>query len=302
MEENLRTGQVAIIGKPNVGKSTLINTLLGQKIAAVSTRPQTTRRRQLGILSTGEAQIIFVDTPGIHNPRHKLGQFLNQEAMEALQKVDAVLWLVDASRDIDEQDLQIASTLNSLKRKPFLLIGLNKMDLVDQGVLEKQQTALKKAVPNASLAMISASKDLGLDKIISELVSHFPMRLPEFPTDQITDLYEREIAANLIREAALLHLRDEVPHSLEVRVDEYKERSENNAYVQATLFVEKASQKGIIIGAGGQMLKKIGTSTRREIEKMSGRKIYLELRVKVEKNWRNDDHALRRFGYRIKKY
>ena len=299
--EDLRSGYVAVIGKPNVGKSTLVNSLLGQKIAAVSPRPQTTRRRQLGILTTTDAQIILVDTPGFHTPRHKLGQFLNQEADEALRDVDVILWMVDASQEPDDEDRQIAALLTSLRKKKSLVLGLNKIDLVDANTLEINRTRYESLVPRDSTLAFSATGGNGLNELLRVLVSLLPVRTAEFPEEQITDSYEREIAADLVREAALLHLRDEVPHCLAVRVDEYKEREERGAYIHATLFVEKESQKSIVIGAGGEMLKKIGITAREEIESMSGRKVFLELRVKLEKNWRNNERALRQLGYNIKK-
>ncbi len=297
---DFRSGFITILGKPNVGKSTLINALLGQKIAAVSPRPQTTRRRQLGILTRETAQLIFVDTPGIHAPRHKLGEFLNQEAEEALDGVDVVLFLVDAAQEPDEDDRRIAALLASLKRRPDLLLGLNKIDLVPAEALETRRAAYQALVPDAPAAAFSAVTGRGLEELLAALESRLPVGPPQFPEDQLTDLYEREIAADLIREAALLLLRDEVPHAIAVRIDEFKERSEETAYIHATLFVERESQKAIVIGQGGQMLKKIGVQARQEIEAMSGRKVFLELRVKVEKNWRQREDILRRFGYKLK--
>jgi GTP-binding protein Era len=296
-----RSGFIAILGKPNVGKSTLVNTLLGQKIAAVSPRPQTTRRRQLGILTTADAQLVFVDTPGVHTPRNKLGQFFNQEAEQALDGVDIILFLVDASTEPDEDDQRIASLLSMLRRKPDLVLGLNKLDLLPAEILARRKAAYQVLVPDAPALAFSATSRAGLDELISVLTARLPVRPPEFPEEQLTDLYEREIAAELIREAALIFLRDEVPHALAVRMDEFTERGEEGAFISATLFVERDSQKGIVIGEGGAMLKKIGSAARKEIEAMSGRKVFLELRVKVSKNWRNDEDALRRFGYKIKK-
>jgi GTP-binding protein Era len=284
---DFRSGFIAILGKPNVGKSTLVNTLLGQKIAAVSPRPQTTRRRQLGILTTANAQLVFVDTPGVHTPRHKLGQFFNQEAEEALEGVDIILFLVDASSEPDEDDRRIASLLSMLRRRPDLVLGFNKLDLLAAEAFE-------------TLAF-SATSRAGLDELIAALTARLPVRPPEYPEEQLTDLFEREIAAELIREAALIFLRDEVPHALAVRMDEFTERGEEGAFIAATLFVERDSQKGIVIGESGAMLKKIGSAARKEIEAMSGRKVFLELRVKLSKNWRDDEDALRRFGYKIKK-
>ena len=296
-----RSGFIAILGKPNVGKSTLVNSLLGQKIAAVSPRPQTTRRRQLGILTTAEAQLVFVDTPGIHTPRHKLGQFFNQEAEQTLDGVDIILFLVDANTAPDEDDERIASLLSMLRRKPALMLGLNKLDLLPAEGLEKRRAEYQALLPGVPALMLSATSRAGLDGLIAALTALLPVHPPEFPEEQLTDLYEREIAAELIREAALIFLRDEVPHALAIRMDEFTERGEEGAYIAATLFVERDSQKGIVIGEGGAILKKIGSAARKEIEAMSGRKVFLDLRVKVSKNWRDDEEALRRFGYKIKK-
>ena len=297
-----RSGFIAIVGRPNVGKSTLVNALLGQKIAAVSPKPQTTRKRQLGILTTDTAQLVFVDTPGMHSPRHKLGQFLNQEAEESLEDVDVILWLVDASFRPTEEDKEIASLLDRTPRRTPLVLAANKMDLVPAEALtarlEAYQTSLKK---EAKVLSISATQNQNLDQLLELLISLSPVRPPEFDEEQVTDSYERDIAADLIREACLHHLRDEVPHGVGVRVDEFAERENGMLYIAATILVERNSQKGILIGEGGRMMKAIGSMARKEIEEMSGRKVFLELRAKVLKDWRNDENAMQRLGYRIKK-
>jgi GTP-binding protein Era len=295
-----RSAFIAILGRPNVGKSTLVNALLGQKIAAVSPKPQTTRKRQLGILTTEDAQLVFVDTPGIHSPRHKLGTFLNQEAQESLEGVDVIVWLVDASVRPVEEDKQIAALLGRLPSRVPLVLAANKIDLVSAEVLpphiEAYQASLKR---EAQIISISATQNLHLDDLLNLLISLSPVRPPEFDEEQVTDSYERDIAADLIREACLHHLRDEVPHGVGVRVDEFAERDNGMLYIAATVFVERESQKGIVIGEGGKMLKQIGSSARKEIEEMGGRPVYLELRVKVLKDWRNDENALRRLGYKL---
>jgi len=300
MTTDFRTGYIALIGKPNVGKSTLINALLGQKIAAVSSRPQTTRRRQLGILTTPNAQLIFVDTPGMHSPRHKLGEFLNQEAVEALEEVDIVVFLLDASTGPDEEDELIATRLAALRRRPAVILGMNKIDLVPAGEAQARQEAYQPLVEGASVVSLSALYSTGRVELINAIIDLLPQREPDFPEDQVTDLYEREIAAELIREAALYFLREEVPHGVNIRIDQFMERGDEGAYIHATIFVERESHKGIVIGERGGMMKKIGSMARQEIEAMSGRKVYLELRAKVAKGWRNDDAFLQRFGYGIK--
>jgi GTP-binding protein Era len=299
---DFRSGYIAIIGRPNVGKSTLVNALLGQKIAAVSPKPQTTRKRQLGILTEEKYQLIFVDTPGMHNIRNKLGKFLNQEAEESLAGVDVVVWLVDSSVKPTDEDKQIGLLLNKLPRRTPLVLAANKMDLIPAEALTRNLEVYQALIrQEASAVSISATHNMHLDELVELLVSFCPFRAPEFDEDQVTDSYERDIAADLIREACLNHLRDEVPHGVGVRIDEFKERENGMLYIAATIFVERNSQKGIVIGEGGKMLKSIGSDARKEIEEMGGHKVFLELRAKVLKDWRNDENAMQRFGYRIGK-
>ncbi len=295
---NYRSGFVSVIGRPNVGKSTLINRMIGMKIAAVSPWPQTTRRKQMGILTLDDAQIIFVDTPGIHKPLHKLGEWMNKEAEETLDDCDVICFLVDLSQSPDDDDRRISSSLARMKRKVPTLLVLNKLDLVPASTLEAQEQAYQNLLPGVQSIAISATRGDNVNMLLAMVKSHLPVHPPFFPEDQVTDLYEREIVADLIREAALFHLRAEVPHSLAVRIDEFKERQDGNTYIAATLFVERESQKPIVIGQGASMLKKIGISARQEIERMLNKNIYLDLRVKVRKNWRNDESALRLFGYK----
>ena len=306
--KDFRSGFISIIGRPNVGKSTLVNALLGQKIAAVSPKLQTTRKCQLGILTTDSAQLIFVDTPGLHSPRHKLGTYLNQEAEKSLEGVDVVLWLVDISVKPTDEDKQIASLLSHIPRRTPLVLAANKMDLVPAETLESRLEAYQASLKNARtdsnrndarVITISAAQNQNLDELLELLISLCPYRQPEYDEEQVTDSYERDIAADLIREACLNHLREEVPHGVGVRVDEFTERENGVLYIAATIFVERNSQKGILIGEGGSMMKAIGSSARKEIEEMGGRKVFLELRAKVLKDWRNDESAMQRLGYRI---
>jgi GTP-binding protein Era len=299
---DFRSGFIAILGRPNVGKSTLVNALLGQKVAAVSPKPQTTRKRQLGILTTDSYQLVFVDTPGIHSPRHKLGQYLNQEAQESLEGVDVILWLVDASTRPGEEDKQIGSLLNTTPRRIPLVLAVNKIDLVPAEILEARIEAYRSTLrKEAQVVSISATQGQNLDELTELLVSLSPFRPPEFDEEQVTDSYERDIAADLIREACLMNLRDEVPHGVGIRIDEFAERENGMLYIAATIFVERTSQKGILIGEGGRMMKTIGSQARKEIEEMGGRPVYLDLRVKVLKDWRNDENAMLRLGYKIKR-
>jgi GTP-binding protein Era len=292
-----KAGFVTLVGRPNVGKSTLLNALMGQKIAAVSPRPQTTRQRQLGIFTHGNVQIVFVDTPGIHIPRHKLGEFMNDVASMTLQDADVIIWMVDGSAMPVEEDEIIAGKLKELHNAPPVILALNKVDQIPGNQVPEYQLAYQSLLPVAEIMPLSAATGFQRNQLMDRVIELLPEGEPFYDEEQITDLYERDIAADLVREAALVHLRDEVPHGIAVRVDEYTERGEEGAYIAATLFVERDSHKGIVIGKGGEMLKRIGSTARKEIEAMSDRKVFLELRVKVNKNWRTNTDALRMLGY-----
>jgi GTP-binding protein Era len=295
--EGHRSGFVAVIGRPSVGKSTLINAYLGQTIAPVSPRPQTTRRRQLGILTLPEAQVIFIDTPGIHVPRHKLGEVMNAAAEEALRDADVLLVIFDLTHTPTPEDERVAEILRDLHPKAPVLVALNKTDDVPPSRLTARQSAFQSLIPQGQAFVVSALRGDGRAELLERLIALLPPGPRYYPPDTITDAYERTIAAELIRAAAMHLLRDEVPHGISVRIDEYTERNEHGAYIVATLFVERESHKPIVIGRGGAMLRKIGTRARQEIETMSGRKVYLEIRVKVEAGWRDDENALKRFGF-----
>jgi GTP-binding protein Era len=294
-----RSGFVAVVGRPNVGKSTLLNRLMEQKIAAVSPRPQTTRRKQLAILSLPGAQIVFIDTPGIHKPAHKLGEWMVQSALEALRDADLALWLVDAAAKPTPEDRLTGERLAETG-KPVLL-ALNKIDLVSPEHQPARREAYRALAPDAICLAISAVNGAGCEELLDELLQRLPEGPPFYDPEQITDLYEREIAVDLIREALLRCLDDEVPHATAVRLEEYKDRDENVAYIAATLLVERDSHKGIVIGKGGEMLKRVGSLARKEIEEMTGRKVFLELRVKVLEHWRDNPTILKQLGYRSEK-
>jgi GTPase len=292
-----KAGFVAIMGRPNVGKSTLVNALLQQKIAAVSPRPQTTRKRQMGILTTDRMQAIFLDTPGVHKPLHKLGENMNQEALDALQECDTIVFLVDASQPPQPEDQMLADQIRVAGRSTPTLLALNKVDRLEPDALLQTQGAFQALLAGAESLPISATRGDNLEQLLQILNKWLPEGAPFFPEDQITDLYERDIIADLIREASLNMLRDEVPHGIAVRIDQFLEREDSGAYIEATLFVERESHKGIVIGQNGSMLKKIGMAARLAFEAASGRKVFLRLRVKVRKNWRDDEKVLRAFGF-----
>jgi GTP-binding protein Era len=293
-----QSGFVAVMGRPNVGKSTLINHLLGTKIAATSPWPQTTRKAQMGILTLENAQIVFVDTPGFHQPIHKLGEKMVQEALRTIEECDLCLFLVDISSAPQEEDRMLAQALTGLRRSLKIILVLNKSDINSEEHNELQKEQYGEFIPYTEAIMISSTRGDNTDQLINLIASHLPEGPPFLPEDQLTDLYEREIAADLIREALLYNLRAEVPHSIAVRVDEFKDRDDKTSYIAATLFVERESQKGIVIGQGGDKLKQIGIDARQKIEELIGRRVYLRLRVKVRKNWRNDEAALNLFGYK----
>ncbi len=299
--EDHRSGFVALIGRPNVGKSTLMNRVLGQKVAIVTPKPQTTRTTMLGILTRADDQMIFVDTPGIHKPIHKLGEYMVEAALRALENVDVILWLVDISRPPTDEDLLISQRLDEMGKDVPMIMAGNKMDLVPPDEVEGRSALFRPLAPAASWLTISATRGDNLEELLSMLHAMLPLGPRLYPPDQITNAQERFIAAEIVREKALLFLRQEVPHAIAVVVNEYKERSQKLVYISATIYVERDSQKGIVLGEGGRMLKRIGQAAREELEANLGRKVYLDLWVKVRKHWRKDENALRWFGYRLPK-
>lgn len=290
-----KSGFIAVIGRPNVGKSTLINQLIGQKIAIMSDKPQTTRSRILCILTQPDAQIVLLDTPGVHKPLSKLGEYMDRSITNTLKEVDAVFFVVDASEKPGPGERFIMERLEKTK-KPVILV-LNKIDLVTRDALLPVIAAYSKDREFAAVVPISALDEENLDALLSEAKKHLPEGPAYYPEDMVTDQPERLIAAELVREKVLSLTRDEVPHSVAVDVDEMTTRNNGDVYIRATIYVERDSQKGIVIGHKGAMLKEIGRLARPDIEMMLGSKVYLELWVKVRKDWRNRDAILKSLGF-----
>lgn len=300
LPEGHKSGFVAVIGRPNVGKSTIMNAILGEKIAIVSPKPQTTRLRQLGILTEDDKQIIFVDTPGIHDPRTALGRFMVNVAVDALRDADVIMFVVDVSYSPTAEDRRIADLIHEAEDVTPVLLVLNKVDLASSpGDLETKAAAFRKLVPSADWVTTVATSGDGLADLMQRLVGRLPEGPRYYPADQLSDIAVRDLVAELIREKVLLNLEEEVPHGVATQVEEFKRRNEDMTYINAIVYVERESHKGIIIGKGGQMLKTISRQAREEIEKFIGTRVYLELWVKVLKNWRRDENALRRLGYRL---
>ncbi len=291
------SGFAAIVGRPNVGKSTLTNGLIGEKIAIMSDRPQTTRNKIMCILNTDNAQIMFLDTPGIHKPHHKLGEYMVRTAESTLKEVDVILFVIDVSEKRGAGENYILELLQKVKT-PVILVA-NKIDkLQDKSKLFNIINEYSALYNFAAVVPVSALEDTEFPGLVAEITKHLPEGPDYFPDDMITDQPERVIAAEMIREKVLRSTHDEVPHSIAVEVDEFKVRENEDVYIRATIFVERESQKGIVIGAKGSLLKKIGQQARKDIEALLGCKVFLELWVKVKADWRNKDKALKQFGYK----
>lgn len=292
-----RSGFVAVLGRPNVGKSTLVNQLLGQKVTIVSPRPQTTRTRIVGILTRPEAQVIFVDTPGLHRPRHALGEAMVATASSAIPDADVVLLVTDVSTMPTDEDRTVARLIRERTGNPVIM-ALNKMDRLRPARVRAHTAAYEGILPDhAGWMLTTATEAVNLDKLLSMIVAILPEGPRYYPGDQITDQTERQIAAELIREQVLRLTHDELPHAIATVVEEFKERESGATFIAATIYVERQSQKGIVIGSGGSMLRRIGTAARQEIERMTGGKVHLDLWVKVSKKWRRDPQLIERMGY-----
>lgn len=294
MENNYKSGYIAVIGKPNVGKSTIINRLIGQKLSIVTPRPQTTRDNILGILTTDTYQMIFIDTPGIHKPKTLLGKHMVKEARASLEDADIVLFVIEGFGLTEEDDL-VSSILKGYKKPVYLLI--NKVDLVQKDKILPVIDAAQGMHQFLEVIPISATKGDNMDILKQKLIETLPIGPQYYPEDQLSDKQERYFVSEIIREQALRYLQEEVPHSVAVRLEEMVDRSERLSYIKATIYVERDSQKMIIIGKNGQKIKEIGQEARKHLEKFLGRKVYLELWAKVSKDWRKNPAVLKSLGY-----
>ena len=300
MTKSFKSGFVAIVGRPNVGKSTFMNYVLGQKIAIMSDKAQTTRNKIQGVYTKEDAQIVFLDTPGIHKPKHELGEFMVKSAYSALKEVDAVLFMVNVSEKRGPGDDFIIEKLKGIKTPIFLV--LNKIDLVTPEVLFERVESYKDALDFAGVFPISVLQGNNVNELMEGLINALPEGPQYYPADQITDHPEYFVVSELIREKILQLTQEEIPHSVAVTVDKMQKDEFDKVHVYANIIVERKSQKGIIIGKGGRLLKEIGTRARRDIQQLLGNKVYLELWVKVEKDWRKRKSNLQEYGYRDTDY
>lgn len=295
-ESEFRSGFVALIGKPNAGKSTLLNRLLGQSIAGISAKPQTTRKRQLGIITAKEYQIIFVDTPGLTDAKDKLSKSINSEVQFALSDSDLLLILVDASNPADLMDEKLLDAILASRTQPPVLIVFNKADRLNKSTFGQLSALYREKLPQARTLQISALDGSGVKKMLEEIVGLLPLGPQYFPEEQITRDFERDIAAEMIRAVCMDMLSEELPYSIATQVQSYKERENGTLYIDATIYVERESQKGIVIGRKGQMIREIGTKAREELERATGQNVFLDLAVKVQKDWKNDQAFLKQIG------
>lgn len=296
--KNYKTGYVTIIARPNVGKSTLLNYITGQKIAITTPVAQTTRKRIKGIYTTDSAQIIFIDTPGIHKPLNKLGEFLSKETKNAIDDSDLILFLTDASEPAGKGDLWIVQNYLKETDKPVIIVA-NKTDLINDTIKKEQNIITYKSLFDKNLPVIKISAKTGknVNVLIDEILKYMPQGHKLYPEDEITDQNMRTIASEIIREKIILNTKQEIPHSVAVLIEEYKQ-SEKLDRIKAIIVVSSESQKGIVIGKNGSLLKKIGTQSRLELEQIADNKVFLELFVKVKKNWQKDENALKFLGYK----
>jgi len=301
--ENYKSGFISIIGRPNVGKSTFLNRVIGQKIAIMSDKPQTTRNKVQGVLTLDQSQMIFIDTPGIHKPKHKLGDFMLKVAKNTLREVDVILFMVNATEPIGKGDEFIIDLLENNETPVFLVI--NKIDQVHPDDLITIIESYKDKYNFAEIIPISALQGNNVERLLETIQKYLPQGPQYYPADQVTDHPERFIISELIREKVLHLTREEIPHSIAVVIDSIKKEENTDKEmirVMATIIVERDSQKGIVIGKRGALLKEVGTRARQDIEMLLGSKVFLELWVKVQKDWRNKSAHLRDYGFREDEY
>ena len=295
-EKGFKSGFVAVVGRPNVGKSTLINALIDDKIVIVSDKAQTTRNRIVCVYTDEKKQIVFMDTPGIHKPKHKLGEFMVDQAVDSLREVEAVLFVVAANEKRGPGDNFVIEQLRKVNVPVFLIV--NKIDTMEKQDLLEAIVSYENSYPFEAVVPISAKEKDNIEEVVNLLEKHLPEGPKYFPDDMITDQPERLIISDIVREKILLQTHDEIPHAIAVDVDEMKTRDDGTTYVRATIYVERDSQKGIIIGKQGAMLKTIGRQARGDVERLLATKVFLDLWVKVKKDWRNKSGMLSELGYR----
>ena len=295
-EKGFKSGFVAVVGRPNVGKSTLINALIDDKIVIVSDKAQTTRNRIVCVYTDEKKQIVFMDTPGIHKPKHKLGEFMVDQAVDSLREVEAVLFVVAANEKRGPGDNFVIDQLRKVNVPVFLIV--NKIDTMEKQDLLEAIVSYENSYPFEAVVPISAKEKDNIEEVVNLLEKHLPEGPKYFPDDMITDQPERLIISDIVREKILLQTHDEIPHAIAVDVDEMKTREDGTTYVRATIYVERDSQKGIIIGKQGAMLKTIGRQARGDVERLLATKVFLDLWVKVKKDWRNKSGMLSELGYR----
>lgn len=300
MNNSFKSGFIAIIGRPNVGKSTFMNRVIGQKIAIMSDKPQTTRNKIQGVLTDKETQLVFIDTPGIHKPKHRLGDFMVKIAENTLNEVDAVLFMINAKEGYGKGDQYILDRLQEVKRPVYLII--NKIDLIHPDDLFPLIKKYKDKYNFEEVVPISALEGNNVDHLLDVLKKKLPEGPQYYPEDQVTDHPERFIIGELIREKVLQLTHEEIPHSIAVVIENIEKRESNAIFIQAIIVTERSTQKGILIGKQGSMLKNIGKSARKDIESLLGTKVYLELWIKVQKDWRNKQTQLREYGFRSDEY
>lgn len=298
IDNNFKSGYVSVIGRPNVGKSTLLNAIIGEKISAISSKPQTTRQNITFIHTDDDSQIIFLDTPGIQRPKNKLGEFMLTESKESINEADVITYIVDTSKRIGKAERSIIDILKEYEGKLPIILLINKVDTIKKDeLLEIISMYAKEEIFN-EIIPISAMKNDGVDIYIETLKKYLKPGPMYYPEDMITDKNERFIVAEIIREKGLRYLNEEVPHGLAISIEKFKKREDKNIYdIEANIYVERDSHKGILIGKGGSMLKRIGTEAREDAERLLDAKVNLQIWVKVEKNWRERDNLVKRFGY-----